>query len=141
MLRYPSLLHAPDVLQQVQYYECGFRYFKENELHVDRILDQHVLLLMFDGELIFYENDNRVSLSRGDWYIQQPHKVQQGIEPSLLPRYFYLHYNGIDVVDDKGAPVIRGQYDPMEFTPYLDELWRLEQKYNRDPLGSTALVA
>ena len=83
-----------DLDQALPCISCSFRRFDPEECHVTRVSDSDVLLLMLEGELIFWEDGRRISLLPGQWYIQKAGLVQEGREPSRLPFYYYLHFLG-----------------------------------------------
>ncbi len=108
---------------------CSFRRFDPGEYHVTRVSNSDVLLMMLEGELIFYEDGKRVSLLPGQWYIQKAGLLQEGREPSRLPFYYYLHFLG-SYGDALRHPLpLSGQFQPEEFLPLLrrmDAAWQMD---------------
>lgn len=108
---------------------CSFRRFDPEECHVTRVSDSDVLLLMLEGELIFWEDGRRISLLPGQWYIQKAGLVQEGREPSRLPFYYYLHFLGSYGNAPRHPLPLSGQFQPEEFLPLLhrmDAAWRMD---------------
>ena len=105
---------------------CSFRRFDPGEYHVTRVSDSDVLLLMLEGELIFYEDGKRVSLLPGQWYIQRTGLPQTGGEPSRLPYYYYIHFRGSFSPESRHPLPLAGRFEPGEFLPLfrkIDAAW------------------
>lgn len=103
-----------------RYVESSFRTFLPNEFHVDRVADIDVLLLVLSGRMIFGEDGERVEVNEGEWYIQRAGKHQTGMEPSLMPHYFYIHFCG-EFCSEDGLP-IRGSFSPQLFHDAIEQL-------------------
>lgn len=101
---------------------CSFRRFDPGEYHVTRVSDCDVLLLMLEGELIFYEDGKRISLLPGQWYIQRAGLSQTGGEPSLLPYYYYIHFHGDFSPEPRHPLPLAGRFEPGDFLPLLQRL-------------------
>ena len=68
-----------------EFIKTNIRTFSPGETHITRTCNFHVLIIMLDGELIFYEDGTRVILQRGQWYIQRSGLFQEGREASRIP--------------------------------------------------------
>lgn len=113
-----TLLSSPYIL------ESSYRRFEKNEKHVTRYPSHYVLIFMLEGCLYFEEDQVPVSLQKGQWYIQQPHKLQEGVHPSDEPYYYYIHFN---IPSEHPALVHltlphQGMFTPSLLTPYFDML-------------------
>ncbi len=138
-----------DLNSHPQYKQCDYRQFFAGEHHVTRICRESVLILMLNGCLRFEENRIPVELAAGDWYIQPAGLLQSGPRPSDLPFYLYIHFNGVWLpetsIDTETAGrrpnylAGRGRFDPAEFRPHLDELWRLQVRQPDCRFGLQAL--
>ena len=73
----------------------SFRFFDPGEKHVTRICGQDVLLMVFDGVLRFSEDGRPVEVRKGEYYIQRRGLYQEGITASEIPRYYYIHFQGV----------------------------------------------
>lgn len=99
------------------------RQFVENEHHIERYIDESVLILMRKGQLCFEEDGVPVRLNPGEYYIQLPNKHQTGVRPSLSPNYYYIHFRG--EYSDRGLP-LRGTFAEERVRPYTLQLDALE---------------
>ena len=70
----------------------SYRVFHENEKHVTRISNEHVLIFMLENDLYFTENEKEVNLCPGEFYIQRAKLKQEGIYPSPSTRYYFIHF-------------------------------------------------
>ena len=95
------------------------REFYPGEHHIDRCINESVLLLMKSGVLNFEEDGVPVSIKKGEYYIQRPLIHQTGKEVSLSPNYYYIHFFG--EYDEIGLP-LRGTFDMELIKKYIDEL-------------------
>lgn len=124
--------------------ECSFRRFDPGEYHVTRLAEYDVLLLMLEGELIFYENGKRVSLKPGQWYIQKAGLLQEGGEASLLPYYYFLHFHG-SFGDALRHPLpLSGTFSPEELLPLfrrMDLCWRTDASGVQKQAAFSAILA
>ncbi len=108
-----------------EYEFCFLRKFMKGEHHVTRYYNKSVLILMLSGKLDFYEAGKHIRLRRGEYYIQQPDLFQEGKNPSDLPEYLYIHFNGC--YDENAGLPIHGTFNPDELMPYIEALDKLEQ--------------
>ncbi len=95
------------------------RQFTENEHHITRIYDMSVLLLMRKGVLRFTENGTPVELREGEYYIQKPGLLQEGVLPSDKPNYFFVHFKGH--YGKGGSLPIRGRFDRKKIQSLIEE--------------------
>ena len=95
------------------------RKFYAGEHHMDRRINESVLLLIKSGTLNFEEDGVPISLSAGEYYIQRPSLRQTGKAVSLSPSYYYIHFFGS--FGDSGLP-LRGTFDMEIIQKYIDEL-------------------
>ena len=72
---------------------AGYKVFLPGEVHVTRICNEDVLLIVVKGNLNFTEAGRQITLTRGDYYIQRSGLFQQGVKPSDA-EYYYLHFHG-----------------------------------------------
>ena len=100
------------------------RKFYACERHIDRCINESVLLLRKSGVLNFEENGVPVSLKEGEYYIQRPLIHQTGNEVSLSPNYYYIHFFG-DY--NKTGLSLRGTFDLELIKRYIDELLSIGQ--------------
>lgn len=91
------------------YYFSANRQFEPGEYHVNRFLRDSVLILMRKGKLRFTEDGINIELSEGEYYIQKSNTYQQGLQPSDIPNYYYIHFKG-HYTNGGGLP-IRGTFD------------------------------
>ncbi|MEA4890661.1 MAG: AraC family transcriptional regulator [Clostridiaceae bacterium] len=141
-------LNRLDLNSRPQYGQCDYRQFFAGEHHVNRICRESVLILMLSGCLRFEENRIPIELETGDWYIQPAGLLQSGPRSSDLPFYLYIHFSGVwlpensinaETADRQDYLVSRGRFDPAEFRPHLDELWRLQVRQPDCRFGLQAL--
>lgn len=95
------------------------RQFLENEHHIERYTSESVLILLRKGHLCFEENGTPVRLNPGEYYIQRPNMYQTGIQPSLSPNYYYIHFYG--EYQDRGLP-LHGTFIEERIRKYTDQL-------------------
>ena len=88
-----------DLNQPIEYCYSSLRYFKEGEYHVDRVCEEDVLLLVYEGVLRFVEDGEYYEIHPGQYHIQKQNSVQRGGEPSSSPKYLYIHFKGKWVED------------------------------------------
>ncbi|MDF2541400.1 MAG: hypothetical protein K0S47_1118 [Herbinix sp.] len=112
----------------------SYRYFNEGEKHVTRICNYYVLIFMLDRTLLFSEDHQEIELKKGEWYVQKPNLLQQGLSGSPAPTYFYIHFDAEEMVgeqleneddrNDSNLIVIakRGLYDSKLIKPFFDQL-------------------
>lgn len=95
------------------------RQFLENEHHIERYIDESVLLLIRKGHLCFEENGVPVRLNPKEYYIQRPNIHQTGKQESLSPNYYYIHFYG--EYKDVGLS-LHGTFDDEKIRKYTDAL-------------------
>lgn len=123
---------------------ANFRRFDPGEYHVTRLADYDVLLMMLEGELIFYEDGRRVSLTPGQWYIQKAGLLQEGGEPSRLPYYYFLHFRGSYGDAFRHPLPLSGEFLPEEFLPLfrqMDRVWRTDASAMARQAAFSAILA
>ena len=124
--------------------EANFRRFDPGEYHVTRLADYDVLLMMLEGELIFYEDGRRVSLTPGQWYIQKAGLLQEGGEPSRLPYYYFLHFRGSYGDAFRHPLPLSGEFLPEEFLPLFRQMnraWRTDASAMARHAAFSAILA
>lgn len=111
-----------------EFISSSFRYFYPGEKHVNRIINQDVLLLVFSGTLRFAENGVPVEVSAGQYYIQKANIMQEGIIESSSPKYYYIHFHGF-YSDDNSGITTSGSFlfnEMKELLFELDNLLKLQ---------------
>ncbi len=117
-----------------RYLYGAFRKFKPQEKHVNRKPEYSVLLLMLEGSLIFYEDGIRREVKENQWYIQRANRLQEGVEPSLTPKYFYIHFDGDFFqqneisVPEETILATEGEFNPLQIKPYLNRMEVLQHR-------------
>lgn len=114
-------MYGLDLSQLPEYRNSSFKYFADGEKHVTRICPDDVLIMMYDGDLYFNENNIPVKLSRGDYYIQKRGLFQQGLIPSSTARYYYIHFCG-EYCDNGDTLPLRGTADYASFFPMFEKM-------------------
>lgn len=122
-----------------KYNSSSMRYFDENEKHITRIFDYDVLLLIFDGILRFNEDGKSIELVKNEYYIQRAGLFQEGIIPSSMPKYFYIHFNGEFTLGSSNSIPLRGKFEPEILKKYTDKLNSAELSYNSSAVAKTCL--
>lgn len=114
----PTLLSTPYI------FESSYRHFTKNERHITRYASHFVLLFVLDGSLYFDENGVPIRLHKGQWYIQQPHMLQEGSLPSDEPYYYYIHFNvPSEIQSPKHLSLpVQGTFNPSGMIPYFEAL-------------------
>lgn len=113
MLLYNS--PAPD------FFICSKKVFSADEIHVTRICERSVLILMLDGVLRFREDGQQIELKKGEYYIQRQLLLQEGLPLEHPPTYYYIEFNGCFGKQGQGVP-IRGIYDEKSILPIMERL-------------------
>ena len=115
---------------------ASFRYFLQNERHINRICNHYVLIFMLERTLLFYEGHEEVVLNKGEWYVQRPGLMQQGISGCPAPSYFYIHFAAQEAVatdqfnkvlySEEGSTWIellrQGFFDRKYLLPFFEQL-------------------
>jgi len=123
-----------------KFIKMNLRTFTAGEIHLDRTCAFSVLIIMLDGELIFYEDGQRVSLRKGQWYIQQKGKRQEGREPSKSPVYYYIHFDGEFIQNCDTSLPLEGTLDPDLIVPFLKNLYNSERSTYGSQISCVALL-
>ena len=119
-----------------EYISSSYRNFYQNEKHITRICDFYVLIFMFERTLIFTEDKKECVLNKGEWYIQRPGPLQEGLRGSPAPSYYYIHFYAQGIICDPPSEedysdtldhnlVIlkkHGTFDDKLMKPLLDQL-------------------
>ncbi|HPE95755.1 MAG TPA: AraC family transcriptional regulator [Bacillota bacterium] len=110
-----------------QYRFSSYRYFEAEEKHVCRICPEDVIVFVFGGILKFSENGIPVEVGEGKYYIQRAGLYQSGDVPSIMPRYFYIHFSGTFVrgeIGERGSGKIpiSGHFGFSELKEHFDRL-------------------
>ena len=101
-----------------QYFFMDRKIFSTNEKHVNRIPDHSTLIIMLSGILRFSEDGVPVELFPGEYYIQLPGKLQEGIVQSDSPVYHYVHFQG-NYDDQPGGLPLRGKINMVKIHTLL----------------------
>lgn len=101
-----------------QYYFMDRKIFSIDEKHVNRIADHSTLIIMLSGILKFSEDGEPVELFPGEYYIQLPGKLQEGIVKSDSPVYHYVHFKG-DYDDHPVGLPLRGTFNTAKMHTLL----------------------
>ena len=76
----------------IVYKGASLRFFEKNEYHVNRICQDDVLLLVYEGVLRFLEDGKEYEVTAGHYHIQRHGSEQKGHLPSDSPKYLYVHF-------------------------------------------------
>lgn len=107
-------------LQRLPHYVFSSnRQFNKNEKHICRIYDMSVLILMRKGILRFNEDNTPIELKKGEYYIQRPDLLQEGVVPSDQPNYYFIHFVGH--YSNDGSLPLRGKFDIDEIQTVIDQ--------------------
>lgn len=101
-----------------QYYFMDRKIFAPAEKHVNRIPDHSTLIIMLSGVLRFSENGVPTELYPGEYYIQLPWKLQEGVVESDDPVYHYVHFKG-NYDDEMGGLPLRGKFNTVKIHTLL----------------------
>ena len=101
-----------------QYYFMDRKIFSIDEKHVNRIADHSTLIIMLSGVLKFSEDGVPMELFPGEYYIQLPGKLQEGIVKSDSPVYHYVHFQG-SYNDQPGGLPLRGTFNIVKMHTLL----------------------
>ena len=101
--------------------------FLRGELHVTRRCESDsVLILMERGILRFREDGAPVVLRAGEYYVQRPGLLQEGLpcppadeDPAV---YVFVHFAGGDYAPDGAGIPLRGTFRPDRLRPFLEEI-------------------
>ena len=110
-----------DLNALVRYKHSSFRYFYPGEHHVDRICEDDVLLLVFEGVLRFVEDGRSYEVGPGEYHIQRRNGCQQGPVSSDSPKYLYVHFHA--AWEDEGELLpFRGTFIHQRLKPLMERL-------------------
>ena len=104
-----------------KYCFSSFRFFEEHEKHITRVCGEDVLVIVFGGVLRFHENRVPVEVLNGQYYIQRRGLLQEGIQESAAPNYYYIHFLGNFEDGDNRLP-IRGDAPIASLFPLFKKL-------------------
>ena len=85
-------MYGIDLNKEIKYKFASLRFFEQNEYHVDRVCEDDVLLIVYDGILRFSENGVLYEVHPGEYHIQKHGSIQRGTVPSKSPKYLYVHF-------------------------------------------------
>lgn len=83
-----------DLDKPIVYKHASLRFFEKNERHVNRICQDDVLLLVYEGVLRFTEDGREYEVAAGHYHIQRHGSKQIGYQVSDSPKYLYVHFFG-----------------------------------------------
>ena len=113
-----------DLNKPILYKHSSLRFFAEHEWHIDRLCEDDVLLLVFDGILRFSEDGVMRELGAGEYYIQRRGGLQKGETESDMPRYLYVHLHA-EWGEGEGVLPYHGTFDVAELEPLMRKMDRL----------------
>lgn len=109
-----------DLNKDIKYKFASLRFFDEKECHVDRICNDDVLLLVYEGVLRFSEDGVLYEIHPGQYHIQKCGSAQTGVLPSDAPKYLYVHFSG-EWTQDSPLPK-SGAFDPEALK---NDIWQM----------------
>jgi AraC-like DNA-binding protein len=130
-------MYGIDLNSPIEYLYSSMRYFAPNEKHVNRLCQDEVLLLVYQGVLRFCEDGKEYEVKRGEYHIQKAGSIQAGNFPSDTPKYLYVHFKA-KRSDGENCLAPRGEFEVNEFFPLMEELDRLN--HNKAPLAQKLSV-
>ena len=65
-----------------------------------------------------------IELKKGEYYIQRPNILQEGVIPSLQPNYYFIHFTGHYSQD--GSLPLRGTFNIEEIQEIIDKFDNLK---------------
>lgn len=107
------------------YNYASFRFFEEHEKHMTRVVTKDVMVLVFSGTLKFLENGVPVSITAGEYYVQRKGHHHTATEESDVPKYYFIHFDGVFGEGNEGLP-LRGRADFSELFPLFKKLDALQ---------------
>lgn len=124
-------MYGIDLNSPIEYLYSSMRYFAPNEKHVNRVCNDEVLVLVYQGVLRFCEDGKEYEISRGEYHIQRAGSRQAGNLASDSPKYLYVHFKAKRCHGEVClAP--SGSFDLGELLPLMEELDLLS--HNKAPL-------
>ena len=101
-------------------HHADLRVFLAGEVHVTRVFEHHVLILMLEGELCFLEDGRTVTVRAGEYYIQRASLLQAGLPLTEPPTYFYVEFDG-GVFAESGTGIpLSGAFSEKEIRPVIE---------------------
>lgn len=85
-------MYGIDLNKEIKYHFASLRFFDEREYHVNRVCEDDVLLLVYDGVLRFSEDGVLYEIHPGEYHIQKHGSKQEGVLPSDAPKYLFVHF-------------------------------------------------
>lgn len=122
-----------------EFIKTNLRTFSSGEAHITRTCAFNVLIVMLDGELIFYEDGKRIALHRGQWYIQRSGLFQDGKEASNVPSYYFIHFHGNFSESNSTTLPLEGTIEIDNILPILQELFNVERSRYCNKVSCNAL--
>ena len=104
-----------------QFRTSAKKVFRADELHVTRVKDYAILILMTEGILRFREAGVDVELRPGEYYIQRTGLFQEGVRLGEMPVYYYVEFDAGFSEDANGLP-LRGIYSVSKLIPLVENL-------------------
>ena len=109
------------------YKYASLRFFEKNEYHINRVCNDDVLLLVYEGVLRFLENGKEYEVTAGHYHIQQHGSKQIGHLPSDSPKYLYVHFWG-EWADNGDTLNYCGEFDYILFKNLLEKMDRISHE-------------
>ena len=109
------------------YKYASLRFFEKNEYHINRVCNDDVLLLVYEGVLRFLENGKEYEVTAGHYHIQQHGSKQIGHLPSDSPKYLYVHFWG-EWTDNADTLNYCGKFDYILFKNLLEKMDRISHE-------------
>lgn len=113
-----------DLNKPIFYKHSSLRFFEKNEYHINRVCNDDVLLLVYEGVLRFTENGKEYEITAGNYHIQQHGSEQIGHLPSDSPKYLYVHFIG-EWNDNNDTLNYCGEFDYVLFENLFKKMDRL----------------
>lgn len=100
---------------------ASMKHFLPDELHVTRVYEYSVLILMLEGELRFRENGREVTVRAGEYYIQRDGLLQEGVPMKQpLPVYFYMEFSGGNYANGGSGIPLFGKFRSEEILSVIN---------------------
>ncbi len=127
-----------DLNRPVFFRFSSLRFFRAGEHHIDRVCEDDVLLLVYEGVLRFDEDGVSREVGPGEYYIQRHGLTQRGIEPSDAPKYLYIHFSAEWREEAPSVLPFRGSFDYAGLRQTLEETDRISHDGEAPLLLKTA---
>ena len=114
-----------------QFRTSAKKIFRPDELHVTRVKDYAILILMTDGILRFREAGVDIELRPGEYYIQRTGLFQEGVRLGETPVYYYVEFDAKFAEDTNGLP-LRGTYSVEKLIPLAENLAKCYKNHYTD---------